>query len=569
MEQTNSPIGASDLAIRFGEITLPDSVEFGDRGVAQLEISNIGNATVKDFVNLFLYISTDDILDLKNGELQNDALLKSEFVNVDLAPGQTQTIALDYENLTSVIAPGAYNLIAEVISTGDTNTSNNLISQQVSAPSTNAVTDWNAIALNFIQKIGKTTAGVAPTFGSRLMAITQAAVFDTVNAFSKTYKAYAVDISAPQDASLNAAIAGAASQALIETLSDLLPAQAGVIQTYFQEQLALYLGSQVRDTPNSEAIGVAFGQSISSQSVALRNGDGSKNTTSYIPQGSFPNDYVFTLEPGQNALGVQWGNVKPFGIPNANAFAPNGLDGRPNLALPSSAPANALYIKEIEQVRLMGGAENTAITTGQRSANQTEVAIFWAYDRADTFRPYGQLNQITEEIATREHLNVLDSARTFALLDIALADAAIATWNAKYKENQPRPSTVIGGGFAAADGFSETVADPDWKPLLGSLYAGDNPPFPDYISGHSTFGGAFEGVLSNIFGKDYSFPAVSQELVGVVRSMTFDRAAFEDAISRVYGGVHVLEASVTDAVPTGFSIGNFVANNLLQPILNP
>jgi hypothetical protein len=107
----------------------------------------------------------------------------------------------------------------------------------------------------------------------------------------------------------------------------------------------------------------------------------------------------------------------------------------------------------------------------------------------------------------------------------------------------------------------ETISDPNWKPLL------DTPPFPDYMSGHSTFGGAFAGVLTYFYGENYHFQAVSQELPGVIRSFdSFNEAAYEDAVSRVYGGVHVREASVTDALPTGLAIGNFVAENFFQPI---
>ncbi|MGF1602034.1 MAG: vanadium-dependent haloperoxidase [Thermosynechococcaceae cyanobacterium] len=558
-----------DLSVQLGHITLPKTIEFGDQGHVQFIVSNKGRTVARGPIDLNLYISTDDNLDFANGELKNDALLQSRVVNVNLAPGQSKTFTLNYKNLTSVIAPGAYNLIGQVSTPTftDTKTSNNVVSRQVSARGTNAVVDWNAIALNFIQELGETTEGVAPTFGSRLMAITQTAVFDTVNAFSHTYESYAVKANAPRKASLDAAIAGAASQALTETLSELFPQLSDTITAHFEKQLNRYLQVDVRDPLAREAIGVAFGQSVASQSVALRANDGAFNSDPYVLSGSFPNDYVFALEPGQTALGPFWGKVKPFGISGPDAFAPNGLDGRPILGAPSNNPANALYIQEIEEVRRLGGATDTAITINERTQDQTEIAIFWAYDRADTFRPYGQLYQIAEEISTREGQSVLDSARTFALLGIALADASIAAWQAKYEELQPRPSAVI-NQFAAIDGFAETIADPDWKPLLGELFPGDNPPFPDYISGHSTFGGAAAGVLSNIFGEDYTFNAVSQELVGVVRQLSFESLAFEDAISRVYGGVHVREASVTDAVPVGNAIGDFVANNLLQA-LNP
>jgi hypothetical protein len=120
---------------------------------------------------------------------------------------------------------------------------------------------------------------------------------------------------------------------------------------------------------------------------------------------------------------------------------------------------------------------------------------------------------------------------------------------------------LITGGFGQQHGISGTVTDAEWAPLLPT------PPFPDYISGHSTFGGAFAGVMTNFFGENYSFTAVSQEILGVTRTYnSFYDAGFDDAISRVYGGVHVREATVDDALPTGLAIGNFVAQNLFKTV---
>ncbi|NJN24077.1 MAG: vanadium-dependent haloperoxidase [Acaryochloridaceae cyanobacterium RL_2_7] len=147
-------------------------------------------------------------------------------------------------------------------------------------------------------------------------------------------------------------------------------------------------------------------------------------------------------------------------------------------------------------MRLLGGLSDTQATTLMRTDDQTDQAFFWAYDRIDSFRPFGHLNQITQEIALREGNSVEENARLFALLNISLADAAIVAWKAKYNEMQPRPDDVISGDggipFSLIDGFDETVTDPDWEPLLGAAVpAGGSPAFPDYISGHATFGGAF------------------------------------------------------------------------------
>jgi hypothetical protein len=532
-----------DLVGRFGTIDLPQTVDFGDDGIASVIVTNRGNAAAQGPVTVNLYISTDGEIDRNpQGNLENDALLTSVVRTINLQPGESTTFNLDYENLTSVVAPGAYNLIAEVDFTiAERNENNNVVSNLVSAPGTDVAIDWNATALNAIQAEGESGRGVPPTLGSRLLAIVSAAVYDTVNTFDRMYTPYAVETVAPEGASVQSAAAAAAHRALVT----LLPNQAGL----FDQQLVRSL-VEITDNPAAEAAGVAFGQFIADRILALRANDGSDNNAPYVPP---TGGYVWQPGPDGVAVGANWGDVTPFGIPSVEEFAPDGLDG---------TPGTERYIQEIEEVRLFGGRQNTELTTIARSADQTEIAFFWADDRADTFRPYGQLNQITEEVAVREGNTLVENARLFAQLNIALADAAIVAWDAKYRVLQPRPDDVIAEGFAANDGIEATVGDPDWQPLLGPT-----PPFPDYISGHSTFGGAFAGVLTNFFGEDYEFTAVSQELIGTTRTFgSFYEAAYEDAISRVYGGIHVRESTITDALPTGLNIGNFVAQNLFQPV---
>jgi hypothetical protein len=533
-----------DLVGQFGNVNLPDTIEFRDDGTARVIVTNRGNTVAQGPVTVNLYISTDDNIDRNAyGELQNDALLATLTGNINLQPGQSAIFTLPYENITSVIAPGGYNLIAEINSPTitESNEFNNATSLYVSAPNTDVVIDWNAIALNAIQAEGEfNSRGIAPTEGSRLLAITHAAIYDAVNAFEQTHTPYAVDIVAPFGASIEAAAVGAAYQSLVT----LLPNH----RELFDTQLVRSLG-EINDSQTAEATGVAFGQFVANQILALRANDGSDDNTPYVPpQG----DYVWQPDVGGFALSPNWGNVTPFGIPDVDWFAPDGLDG---------TLGTDLYAQEIEEVRILGAREDTALTNVIRTADQTEIAHFWAYDRADTFRPYGQLNQIAEEVAVREDNTLAENARLFAQLNIALADAAIVAWDAKYDYVQPRPDDVIAEGIAANDGIAFTVGDPDWQPLL------DSPAFPDYISGHTTFAGAFAGVMTNFFGDNYEFTAVSQELIGTTRTFgSFLEAAEEDGLSRIYGGIHVREATVTDALPAGYNVGDFVANNIAQPL---
>lgn len=534
------PVRQADLVARFDGIELPDTVDFGDDGIARITITNRGNAIARGPIDINLYISTDNNIDRNAaGELVNDGLLTTIFRNINLRPGQSTTIEIPYENLTSVIAHGSYNLIAEVDSDNaiaERNENNNVVSQLVSAPGTDVIIDWTSIALNAIQAEGEAGRGVPPTVGSRLLAMLGAAVYDTVNAFEQTHESFAVDATAPFNASVQAAAAAAAHRILVE----LLPEQ----RSFLDQQLVRSL-IEIPDNPVTEATGLQFGRLIADQILDLRANDGADDDTPYTPGDG---DYVWIPGADGIALGPNWGNVTPFAIPDVESFAPDGLDG---------VPGTDQYVQELEEVRLFGGRESTDLSPVLRTADQTEIAVFWAYDRADTFRPYGQLYQIAQEAAIREGNTLGENARLFLQLGVALADSAVVAWDAKYDFTQPRPDVRINGN----DGDPLTVGDPDWQPLLPT------PPFPDYISGHSTFGGAFAGVLTNFFGENYEFTAVSQELLGVTRTYgSFYEAAFDDAISRIYGGVHTREASVTDALPTGINIGNYVANNVAQAI---
>ena len=543
-----------DLVGSFGTINLPTTVDFGAQGSAQVIVTNQGQGIASGSITVNLYISTDGQID------KNDALLTSVSTNLNLDAGQSVTLDLTYNNNTSVIALGAYFLIAEVDADNQIAKqlkTNNVISKLVSGRNTNVVIDWNAIALNAVQAEGKAGRGVAPTVGSRLMALVSTAVYDTVNAFNTLYPSYAVNVNAPKNASLEAAVVGAAYR----VLSTQLPKQ----NSLFSQQLSNSL-AEILDSATAKNRGFNFGILVANQSMNLRANDGSNDNTPYTPPSG---DYVWKPETSGLtagvAVGANWGGVKTWVIGDINQFvSENNLDvtleGRPD-----TNPT--LYAEEIEEVRLYGGLQNTDLTTTLRNADQTEMAVFWSYDRANTFRPYGHLNQIAQEIAVKERSSLVKTASLFAALNTSLADSVIVAWKEKYTEVQPRPDDIIAGGFAANDGIASTVGDPDWKPLLSELMGVNSPPFPDYMSGHSAMGGAFAGVMTEYFGDNYAFSAVSQELPGVVRDFdSFYEAGMEDAIGRIYGGVHVREACI-DSFNMGLAVGNFAASTFNPPLI--
>jgi PAP2 superfamily len=203
------------------------------------------------------------------------------------------------------------------------------------------------------------------------------------------------------------------------------------------------------------------------------------------------------------------------------------------------------------------------VTPTRRTAEQTEIGIYWAYDGTPSLcAPPRLYNQITATIADQKGTNVVDLARLLALVNVAMADAGTAVWESKYFYDFWRPVTGIResdpgtGPTGIGDGNAATAGDPSFTPLgaPASNLNGPNftPPFPSYPSGHAGFGGALFQTLRNFYGTDaVAFTFVSDELNGttldhdgnvrplVPRSFTsLSQAEDENGQSRIYLGIH-------------------------------
>jgi membrane-associated phospholipid phosphatase len=150
--------------------------------------------------------------------------------------------------------------------------------------------------------------------------------------------------------------------------------------------------------------------------------------------------------------------------------------------------------------------------------------------------------QIARTVALARHNTLGESARLFGALGLALADAGIAAWDAKYVCNFWRPVTPL-----------NQPGDPAWAPLLVT------PPFPGYVSGHSTFSGAAETVLTAFYPGPVSFTSTADDGSRAVRSFTsFRQAADEAGRSRIYGGIH-FEFDNQAGLASGRALGSWVA----------
>ncbi len=170
-----------------------------------------------------------------------------------------------------------------------------------------------------------------------------------------------------------------------------------------------------------------------------------------------------------------------------------------------------------------------AFTGSLRSADQSELALFWNGNTPLYW------NRIASQVAAARSLTVSENAHLFALLNLAMADAGIACWDAKYRYVFWRPITAVRAGDT--DENPSTDADPIWTPWLDFLPTG-TPPHPEYPSGHSTVSGAAAFILEAIFGDNTPFTIDSGVRPGTRSFSSFSAAVAEIAEARVFGGIH-------------------------------
>jgi membrane-associated phospholipid phosphatase len=208
-----------------------------------------------------------------------------------------------------------------------------------------------------------------------------------------------------------------------------------------------------------------------------------------------------------------------------------------------------------------------SISSAIRTADQTIYSWFWAQSTAtylwnhvaDSLIERGDRDEDNDSGRWGEHRNsLLESARILALLDLAMADAAIACWEAKYHYVFWRPVTAIPLGDT--DGNPATIADPSWMPLFAT------PNHPEYPSGHSTVSGAAAVVLARFFGENRHFTMDNDLLIGVTRSFrSFSQALDEVKNARIFAGIH-FRSACDDGQSTGIQVANYVLENALLSV---
>jgi hypothetical protein len=381
----------------------------------------------------------------------------------------------------------------------------------IAAATPNAVTDWATIVQQAIHNppAAPRSAGTSEI----LHAMVMLAVYDAAVAVEGGFQPYVAEIRRLPYADVRAAVATAAYRTARARIA---ASQVG----WLDQQYVTYLSGIADSLGKSE--GIRVGEAAAQAVLALRANDGFDAIVPYecsaaqVMAGEFEPDAGCPAGPtSPQPVDVKVGRIRPFAIESIGRYRPAGPD-------PLSASS---YAEDFAETRDYGRLDSVF-----RSPEQTNLAYFWSDN------PYVFWNRNLIALAQAQQLRLLETARLFAMVHTAVADAVIVGFESKYHYAAWRPRTAI--PRADTDGNPDTDADPTWRPLLMVNH-------PEYPSGHGFWSTALTDSVASFFGTNKvtwtlsvprtSVPALTQteytydQLNSLMRDV-------EDA--RVFGGLH-------------------------------
>lgn len=351
-----------------------------------------------------------------------------------------------------------------------------------------ATEPWTNLNVAFVSG-----TNIDPPRAARAYALTSVAMYDAVVSAAYWKHRYrrpaprakgamlqpSVDLGYPSD---RAAAAGAASR----TLAYLFPHESAARLDRMANEAARSRVLGGGSHPSDVNAGLALGRAVAGKVIARARTDGSQETShASLPRGRA--HWAPPIGGAPNPASPLAGTWRRWVLTSGSQFRPP----------PPPRFGGAKFLSEVHEVMRVRDA---------LTPQQQRIAHFWAGAVGSPLPP-GVWNQIAVAYAGRDQLDTPRAARLFALLNVAMADTATATWDAKFAYWSPRPENAI----------RDLGLDRRWRSFLAT------PPFPAYVSAHSSFSGAASEVLATLFPSD---------------APQFRRKAEQAGISRIYGGIH-------------------------------
>jgi hypothetical protein len=290
---------------------------------------------------------------------------------------------------------------------------------------------------------------------------------------------------------------------------------------------------------------VAYADTVSSAIMAWSKKDNYAQTrsSSRYTVMEIPGRWIPTPPAYTQAMEPHWNEIRPLVMDSANQFpAPPPFEF-------NMTDSNSSYCKEVMSIKR--AIENL-------TDEQKHIADFWDDNpfklnvsghvmfATKKFSPPGHWQSIIGIAAKKANADFATTVYAYAKTSIALFDAFIQCWNAKYKYNTARPETVI-----------NKLVDPEWKPYL------QTPPFPEYTCGHSTCSSAAAEALTSVFGDNFSYTDTTELEFGIKNRsyQSFRAAAEENNWARFYGGIH-FHYSCIRSTELGRKVGDLIVSKL-------
>lgn len=382
--------------------------------------------------------------------------------------------------------------------------------------SADLVSDWStkAVAIGTDKQLPNTPF-------TRGLAMMHVAMFEAVNASDRRYAPYALDLTGDRAASKEAAVATAAYDVLVK----LYPDQKTALDPVLAASLA-----RVADG-DGKTKGIELGKKAAAGIIALREKDGSGVPESYRPY-TKPGVYVPTVIPIESTSG----GLKPWVMEKGAQFRPG----------PPPALDSEVWTRDVNEIREMGSANSK-----KRTPEQTEMGRFWFLTGPRSYSPLIRL------VAEAKKMDLVDSARLYALVSMAGNDAFIAVFDAKYAYNLWRPVTAIRN--ADQTGNAATPREASWTPL------GATPPHPEYPCAHCIVASAVSQVLLRVGGEDVGELILESAIApGVTRKWKrLEDYSNEVSEARIYAGFHY-RFSTEVAKSMGAKIGELTVATRLR-----